>query len=159
MARRQDISVGELKSRGIMKLNGEGMFAMWVKTACCNLTSKRLRKLADITDKYAKSYPLFTTRQIPIIPFVNIKDVEKVLEELSTVYLALDRCGPTVRNVNVCYDDKIRPEAVTNSLSLGEKLDNFFYIPVSHKVKIGVAGCSKDCITSRVLTDIGYFGV
>jgi sulfite reductase (ferredoxin) len=135
------------------------MFAIWVKTACCNLTSKQLRKLADITDKYARSYLLFTTRQIPIIPFVNINDVEKVLEELSTVYLTLDRCGPTVRNVNVCYDDKICPEAVTNSLSLGEKLDNFFHIPMSHKVKVGVAGCSKDCVTSRVLTDIGFVGV
>jgi dissimilatory sulfite reductase (desulfoviridin) alpha/beta subunit len=159
MAQKQDISVGELRRRGITKLKGEGMFAIWIKTACSNLTSKQLRKLAAITDKYARSYLLFTTRQIPIIPFVNINDVEKILEELSTVYLTLDRCGPTVRNVNVCYDDKICPEAVTNSLSLGEKLDNFFHVPMTHKVKLGVAGCRKDCITSRILTDIGFVGV
>ena len=55
MARKLDISVGELRSRGITKLRGEGMFAVWVKTACCNLTSKQLRRLADITDKYARS--------------------------------------------------------------------------------------------------------
>jgi dissimilatory sulfite reductase (desulfoviridin) alpha/beta subunit len=159
MAQKQDISVGELRKRGILKLKGEGMFAIRVKTACCNLTSKQLRKLTDITAKYARSYLLFTTRQISIIPFVNITDVEKVLEELSTVYLTLDRCGPTVRNVNVCYDDKLCPEAVTTSLSLGEKLDNFFHIPMPHKVKLGVAGCSRDCITSRILTDIGFVGV
>jgi len=133
------------------------MYPMWIKTACSNLTSKQLRKLADITDKYARSYLLFTTRQIPIIPFVNLEDMEDVEEELREVYVELDRCGPTVRNINVCYDDKICPEAVTNSISLAEKLDNFFRIPsANHKVKIGVAGCQKDCIISRVLNDIGF---
>ncbi len=152
-------SIAELRSRGVVKLREDDMFSLWVKTACCNLNSNQLRKLAEITEKYARSYLLFTSRQIPIIPFVNGKDVEKVTEELNTVYLELDRCGPTVRNVNVCYDDMICPHAVTNSLSLGEKLDNFFRAPMAHKVKIGVAGCQKDCVIARVLTDIGFVGV
>jgi len=161
MASTAQASVVELRSRGIIKLKEKDMFSLWVKTACCNLTARQLRKLADITEKYARGYLLFTTRQIPIIPFVSLQNVETVHEELSRVSLALDRCGPTVRNVNVCYDDKVCPEAVTNSLSLGEKLDNFFYVPLPapHKVKIGVAGCSKDCVVSRVLTDIGFVGV
>ncbi len=159
MTAKQQTNVGELRNRGVVKLKEEDMFSVWVKTACCNLTSKQLRKLADITDKYARSYLLFTTRQIPIIPFIHLKDVERVQEELSAVYLELDRCGPTVRNVNVCYDDKICPEALTNSLSLAEKLDNFFHVPMTHKVKIGVAGCKKDCIISRILTDIGFTAV
>lgn len=152
-------SIEELRSRGVVKLRENDMFSLWVKTACCNLNSNQLRRLAEITEKYARSYLLFTTRQIPIIPFVNQKDVEKVQEELKAVYLELDRCGPTVRNVNVCYDDKICSQAVTNSLSLGESLDSFFHMPMSHKVKIGVAGCQKDCIITRVLTDIGFVGV
>jgi len=158
MASKQ-INVGELRKGGVVRLKERDMYSIWIKTACCNLTSKQLRKLADITEKYARSYLLFTTRQIPIIPFVNLKDLEEVKEELNEVYLELDRCGPTVRNVNVCYDDKICPEAVTNSLSLGEKLDNFFHVPMTHKIKMGVAGCRKDCIISRVLTDIGFVGV
>ena len=140
MKKEKEINVAELRSRGIVKLRDEDMFALWVKTACCNLSAKQLNKLADITEKYARGYLLFTTRQIPMIPFVHSNDLGKVQEELSTVYLTLDRCGPTVRNVNVCYDDKICPEAVVNSLSLGEKLDNFFYRPMTHKVKLGVAG-------------------
>ncbi len=152
-------SIAELRSRGVVKLREDEMFSLWVKTACCNLNSNQLRKLAEITEKYARSYLLFTTRQIPIIPFVNQKDVEKVTEELNTIYLELDRCGPTVRNVNVCYDDKICPYALANSLSLGEKLDNFFRASMSHKVKIGVAGCEKDCVIARVLSDIGFVAV
>ncbi len=157
MTEKLETNVGELRRSGVVKLKGKDMYSVWVKTACCNLNSKQLMKLADITDKYAKGYLLFTTRQIPIIPFVNLKDVDGVKEELSQVYLELDRCGPTVRNINVCYDDKICPDAVTNSISLAEKLDTFFRVPsANHKIKIGVAGCQKDCIISRVLNDIGF---
>jgi len=152
-------SVEKLRSRGVVKLRDKDMYALWVKTACGNMSAKQLRKLAEITDRYAHGYLLFTTRQIPIIPFVHGNDVERVQEELKAVYLILDRCGPTVRGINVCYDDKVCPLAVTSCLSLGEKLDNYFYAPMAHKVKIGVAGCSRDCIVSRALTDIGFVGV
>ena len=160
MAAKPEVNVSELRSHGIVKLKGKDMYSIWVKTACSNLTSTQIRKLADITEKYARGYLLFTTRQIPIIPFINLRDLEDVKEELEQVYLELDRCGPTVRNINVCYDDKICPEAVTNSISLAEKLDNFFRVPsANHKVKIGVVGCRKDCIICRVLNDIGFVGV
>ncbi len=159
MKGKPQINVLELRSRGMVKLNEKDMYALWLKTACCNLTSRQLRKVADITEKYARSYVLFTTRQIPMIPFVNLRDIEQVQEELGEVYLELDRCGPTVRNVNVCYEENICPEAVTNSFSLAERLDNFFRIPAQHKIKLGVVGCKKDCITCRVLTDIGFVGV
>ncbi len=158
MAQQPQIDVEELKRGGVVKLK-EDMYSVWVKTACCNLNSKQLRKLADIIEQYARGFLLFTTRQIPIIPFVNLKDVGGIKRELNQVYLELDRCGPRVRNINVCYEDKICPEAVTDSLSLAEKLDNFFYNPILHKIKIGVANCEKDCIISRVLTDIGFVGV
>ena len=89
---------------------------------------------------------------------VKLKEKDMYSIWVKTACLILDRCGSTVRNVNVCYDAKICSEAVTNCLSLGEKLDNFFYKPSTHKLKTGVAGCKKDCIISRVLTDIGFVG-
>ena len=153
------VDIEELKRGGIIKLKEKDMFSIWVKTSCCNLTSRQLRKLADITEIYARSFILFTTRQIPIIPFVNIRDVDAVKSELSEVYLELDPCGPRVRNVNVCYDENICLEAVTNSLSLAEKLEHYFRNPILHKIKFGVSGCKKDCIISRVLNDISFVGV
>jgi len=152
------MNIEELRKSGVVKLKEKDMFALWVKTGCCNLTSKQLTKLAELAEKYARSYVLFTTRQIPIIPFVHVKDVERVKDELSQVRLELDRCGPTVRNINVCYGDKICADAETNALSLAEKLNGFFHVPITHKIKIGVAGCKKDCIISRVLTDISFIG-
>lgn len=73
----------------------------------------------------------------------------------------MDRCGPRVRNINVCHDAEDCSEAMTNSISLGEKLDPLFHIysNVIHKVKIGVSGCRKDCTMCRILTDIGFIGI
>ncbi len=159
MVLKQRLNIEELRRGGVVKLREEDMFSIWVKTACNNLSSNQLKKIADIADEFARGMILFTTRQIPIIPFVSLKDVEEVKRELDQVDLEFDRCGARVRNINVCYDDMICSDAVTNSLSLAEKLDSFFYVPLPYKLKIGVAGCNRDCIVSRVLTDIGFVGV
>jgi len=154
-----EVDIEALKRGGVVKLKGKDMFSIWVKTACCNLTSKQLKKVADTADKYARGLVLFTTRQIPIIPFVDLKEVDAVKKELKEVELELDRCGARVRNINVCYDANICPEAITDCISLGEKLEKYFYDPILHKIKIGIAGCKKDCIISRVLNDISFIGV
>ena len=159
MGQRPQIDIEALRRGGVVKLREKDMFAIWVKTACCNLTSRQLIRVADISENYGRGIILFTTRQIPIIPFIDLKDVEEVKGELAQVELGLDRCGPRVRNINVCYEDKICPEAATNSISLGEKLDRFFYSDIPHKIKIGVSGCRKNCVVCRVLSDIGFIGV
>lgn len=147
-----------LKRGGVVKLKEKDMFSMWVKTACCNLSSTQLCKLADVINAHARGFLLFTTRQIPIIPFVHIGDVAEVKSKLAEVDLELDRCGPRVRNTNVCYDRQVCPAAVVDCISLGEKLESFFASPILHKVKIGVAGCKRDCIISRILTDLSFIG-
>jgi dissimilatory sulfite reductase (desulfoviridin) alpha/beta subunit len=153
------IDVKELMKGGVVKLKEGDLFSMWVKTSCCNLSSMQLRDLADITERYARGIVLFSTRQIPIIPFVKLADVDEVKRRLSAIYLELDRCGPRVRNINVCYDDSICSDALIDPIPLAEKLENYFNVPMNHKVKIGVAGCKKDCIISRVLNDIAFIGV
>ena len=155
----QKLDINELKKGGMVPLREKDMFSIWVKTECCNLNSKQLRKVADITDKYARGSLLFTSRQIPIVPFVNIRDVFTVKSELAEVGVGMDHNGPIVRNLNICYDDKTCADAVINCIPLGEKLEKFFGSQLAHKIKIGVAGCSKDCVMSRVLNDISFVGV
>lgn len=156
MAAKPPLNIEELRRGGLVKLREKDMFSVWVKTSCCNMNSAQLRKLASITQQYGRGFLLFTTRQIPIIPFIHIDDAEAVRQELSQVYLELDRCGSRVRNINVCYDARLCPDAVADSLSLGEKLENFFRDPILHKIKIGISGCNRDCTFSRVLNDISF---
>jgi len=155
----QKLDINELKKGGMVPLREKDMFSIWVKTECCNLNSNQLRKLADITDKYARGFLLFTSRQIPIIPFVNVANIFDVKRELAEVDMGMDHNGPIVRNLNICYDDKICADAVVNCIPLGEKLEKFFGSQLAHKIKIGVAGCGKDCIMSRVLNDLSLVGV
>jgi dissimilatory sulfite reductase (desulfoviridin) alpha/beta subunit len=152
------MNIEELRKSGIVKLKGDNIFSVWIKTSCCNLNSTQLREIANIAQKYGKGFVLFSTRQIPIIPFIHYQNVEKVRNLLKKINLEFDRCGPRVRNINVCYSNRICQDAIMNPISLGEKLDKFFYDPILHKIKIGVSGCNKDCIISRVLTDISFIG-
>ena len=153
------LNIEELKRGGMVPLREKDIFSIWVKTECCNLNSKQLRRLADITDKYARGFLLFTSRQIPIIPFVNVTNIFDVKRELAEVDMGMDHNGPIVRNLNICYDDKICADAVVNCIPLGEKLEKFFGSQLAHKIKIGAVGCSKDCIMSRVLNDLSLVGV
>ncbi|MEL7562621.1 4Fe-4S binding protein [Dehalogenimonas sp. 4OHTPN] len=150
-----ETDIVELRKRGIVKLKDDDMYAIWVKTACGNLSSNQINKLAEITESYGRGFLLFSSRQIPIIPFIKDDDLEAVQQALSSVYLTLDRCGPTVRNVNVCLG-RLCPHIIADPLPLAQKLDNFFYAHMANKVKLGVVGCAKDCIISRALTDIGF---
>lgn len=155
-----NINIEELKRGGIIKLKGKDNYSVWVKVMCNNITSKQLKKISDVVDKYGKGFFLFTTNQIPIIPHINLKDVMKVKEELEEVEQEFEACGPRIRSIKVCYDKNTCPYAVTDSLSLGEKLDKFFYLyNIRHKVKISVSGCKIGCTVPRVLSDIGFVGV
>ena len=44
----------DLTKRGVIRLRDRDMYTVWIKPDCCNLTSRHLRKIADITEKYAR---------------------------------------------------------------------------------------------------------
>ncbi|MFA4906247.1 MAG: 4Fe-4S dicluster domain-containing protein [Candidatus Margulisiibacteriota bacterium] len=150
----------QLKRGGVVKLKEKDQFSVWVRAVCCNMDAVKFRKVAELAERYGRGIILLTTRQFPIIPFVHFNDLEAVQKELKEVNLMLDRCGARVRNSDVCYDSNICPLAVTNPLTLGEKLDEFWQKdPGGHKIKTSIVGCPKQCTSPRVLSDIGFVGV
>lgn len=155
-----EINIDELRKGGVVKLKEKDMFSVWVRAVCDNLDAKKLRVVADLADKYGKGYILFSTRQFPIIPHINFKDVGAVKDGLDKADLMLDRCGARVRNADVCYDSNLCPYAVMDPISLGEKLDQFWRDdPGGFKIKTSINGCEKQCTAPRVLADIGFVGV
>ncbi len=56
MLPKQEISVGELRKSGVVKLKENDIYSMWVKPACCNLNLKQLRKLAGIIEPSPITY-------------------------------------------------------------------------------------------------------
>lgn len=157
---KSEINFEELKKGGVVKLKDKDMFSIWVRAVCDNMDARKLRKVADLAEKYGRGYILFSTRQFPIIPHVHFKDIGKVKDELGKVSLMLDRCGKRVRNADVCYDANLCPYAVMDPIRLGEKLDQFWREdPGGFKMKISIVGCERECTCPRVLADLGFVGV
>lgn len=160
MNEKPKIDLEQLKRGGMVKLKEKDMFSVWVRAICCNMDAKKLSKVADIAEKFGRGIVLFTTRQFPIIPHVHFNNIQPALDALKEVQLMTDRCGARVRNADVCYDSSICPFAITNPISLGEKIDEFWQKdPGGHKIKISIVGCSKQCTSPRVLSDLGFVGV
>lgn len=156
----EKLNIEELRKGGVVKLKEKDMFSIWVRAVCNNLDARKLRRVADLADKYGKGIILFSTRQIPIIPHIHFKDVGSVKKELGKVYLMLDRCGARVRNTDVCYDANICPYATLDPIGLAEKLDQFWEEDQGgFKIKTSVVGCEKQCTAPRALADIGFVGV
>lgn len=154
-----EINIEELKKGGIVKLKEKDRFSVWVRAVCNNMDAKKLRRVADLAEKYGKGYMLFSTRQFPIIPHVHFKDIGIVKDKLEEIDLMLDRCGKRVRNADVCYDSNLCPYAVTNPISLGERIDQFWREdPGGFKIKVSIAGCKKECTSPRVMADVGFVG-
>lgn len=159
MNQKPKIDLEQLKRGGMVKLKEKDMFSVWVRAICCNMDAVKLRKVADIAEKYGRGIILFTTRQLPIIPHVHFSNIEAAQRELQEVNLMLDRCGARVRNADVCYDANICPYAVINPITLGEKIDKFWREDLGgHKIKLSIVGCEKQCTTPRVLADLGFVG-
>ena len=153
------MDIEELKKGGVVKLKQKDMFSVWVRAVCNNMDARKLRKIADLAEKYGKGYVLFSTRQFPIIPHVVFNDVGTLKEELGKVELTLDRCGKRIRNTDVCYDANLCPYAVLDPISLGEKIDRFWREdPGGFKIKISIAGCERQCTSPRALADVGFVG-
>ena len=77
-----EINLEELKKGGIVKLKEKDRFSVWVRAVCNNMDAKKLRRLADLAEKYGQGYMLFSTRQFHIIPHVHFNDLGAVKEEL-----------------------------------------------------------------------------
>ncbi|MFQ3675035.1 MAG: 4Fe-4S dicluster domain-containing protein [Endomicrobiia bacterium] len=157
---KRNIDIESLRRGGLVKLKEKDMFSVWVRAVCCNMDARKLKIVADIAEKYGRGIILFSTRQFPIIPFVHFDNIEIVQQKLKEINLMLDRCGARVRNADVCYDSNICPFAVTNPITLAERFDEFWQQDIGgYKIKLSVVGCSKQCTSPRVLSDIGFVGV
>jgi sulfite reductase (NADPH) hemoprotein beta-component len=114
------------------------------------LSSVQLRKLADISRRYDKSYAHFTTRQDIQLNWPALERVPDILAELATVQMhAIQTSGSCVRNITTDQFAGVAPDEVVDPRTLAEILrqwstfhPEFAYLP--RKFKIAVNGCQND---------------
>ena len=114
------------------------------------LSSRQLRKLAEIARKYDRGYGHFTTRQNLQFNWPALKDVPDILAELASVEMhAIQTSGNCIRNVTadhyagVAADELADPRPFAEILRQWSSLHpEFSFLP--RKFKIAVNGAPND---------------
>src|SRR5688572_27898935 len=124
------------------------------------LSSRQLRKLAEIARRYDRGYGHFTTRQNLQLNWPALETVPDILEHLATVQMhAIQTSGNCVRNVTADHLAGIAKDEVDDPRPYCEIIrqwstvhPEFNYLP--RKFKIAVTGSPQDRAASEV-HDIG----
>ncbi|MCL5046525.1 MAG: 4Fe-4S binding protein [Actinobacteria bacterium] len=122
------------------------------------LTSERLRKIADVADKYGHGLVHLSVRQSPEILYIPLDKVEALAGELAEAGQFIASCGKRVRVPSACGGCEYNPNGLVDSQKLAHEVnDRFFGEDQYHKFKIGFSGCPIDCIKARA-HDLGFTG-
>ena len=128
------------------------------------LSSRQLRKLADIARRYDRGYGHFSTRQNLQLNWPKLEDTPDILAELATVQMhAIQTSGNCIRNITtdqfagVAHDELIDPRLYCELLRQWSTFHpEFAYLP--RKFKIAVNGAREDRAATQV-HDIGIHAV
>jgi sulfite reductase (NADPH) hemoprotein beta-component len=128
------------------------------------LSSRQLRKLAEIARRYDRAYGHFSTRQNLQLNWPKLEDVPEILAELATVQMhAIQTSGNCVRNTTtdqfagVAHDELIDSRPYCELIRQWSTLHpEFAYLP--RKFKIAVNGAQQDRAATLV-HDIGVHAV
>lgn len=114
------------------------------------LSSKQLRKLADIAKRYDRGYGHFSTRQNLQLNWPKLEDVPAILGELAIVQMhAIQTSGNCIRNITTDQFASIAPDEVIDPRAMAEVMrqwstfhPEFALLP--RKFKIAVSGTKED---------------
>jgi len=124
------------------------------------LSSRQMRQLGMIADKYDKGYGHFTTRQNIQYNWIKLEDTADILQELADVEMhAIQTSGNCIRNVTTDHWAGAAADELADPRPVGELIrqwsslhPEFSYLP--RKFKIAITGAPHDRAAVKV-HDIG----
>ena len=128
------------------------------------LSSRQLRKLAEVARRYDRGYGHFSTRQNLQLNWPKLEDVPEILAELATVQMhAIQTSGNCVRNITADQFAGVAQDEIVDSFVWCELIrqwstfhPEFNYLP--RKFKIAVNGAVADRAATFV-HDIGLHAI
>lgn len=160
--------IGEIKFQKIRLQLGtyaqrqDGYQMQRIKIPYGGLNSSQLRRLADVSAKYANNFFHLTTRQDVQIYYLNIKQVPNMMRELADVGITTrEACGNTVRNVTACHISGVSPTETFDVTPYAVAFKNFLIRnPISQnmgrKFKVCFEGCPDVDHAGIRIHDIGF---
>lgn len=149
----------ELKSGGFIKQKQKDLYTVRLRCPGGMIPAEWLPKIAEVAKTYGRGVVHTSVRMSIEIPYVNIKDFDKVIKELETVGIKIASCGPRVRVPIACGGCEYNPNGLTDTQKLCKEADKrYFGTPTHHKFKISFSGCPIDCMRTRE-SDLGFQGI
>lgn len=154
------LNFAELKSGGFIKQTQKDLFTVRLRCPGGRVTSDRMRKAAEIAEKYGRGEVHISVRQSIEVPYVSYRHFDDVTDSLKEVDWSVASCGPRVRVPTACAGCAYNPNGLTDSQGICAEVDRrFFGTPTGHhKFKISFSGCPIDCFRTREM-DLGFQGV
>ncbi len=137
-------------TRGVYGQRQSGVHMFRTKLPYGKITSEQLRRLAEISEKYATGNLHLTTRQNIQLHYVKLDDSPSVWTELSDVGLtAREACGNTVRNVTASAIAGIDPDEPFDTTPYAHATFQYFLRnplnqDMGRKVKMAFSSSSLD---------------
>jgi dissimilatory sulfite reductase (desulfoviridin) alpha/beta subunit len=153
-----EVDYAALKKGGFMRQIQKDTFSVRLKVVGGQLGAEQLQRIGEIARKYGRGYVHLTSRQGVEVPFISLKDIDAVKEELAGGGVGVGVCGPRVRTVTACQGKAVCPSAAIETTGLAEELDKrYFGKELPHKFKIGITGCKNNCLKAEE-NDLGIKG-
>jgi len=153
------LDINELKSGGFIKERQDDLFTLRIRVPAGRITSDKLKKVADVAEKYGTGLLHTTVRQSLEILHVDRAVIDSVRRELGEAGLSIASCGPRVRVPTACGGCDYNPNGITDTVKMSLEVDRLFFgTQCPHKFKISFSGCPIDCARTREM-DLGFQGV
>jgi len=155
-----NIDYDDLKGRGFLREKQDGLFTLRTRMVSGNYGEYHLKKLAEISKKYARGFVHLTVRQGLEIPFIKFEDIEKVEKELKTAGILTGSSGPRLRATTACPGNNWCKRGLIDTFSLFEKIEERGIkcgVRLPHKFKIVISGCPNTCTRAQG-SEIGIHG-
>jgi len=156
------IDYDDLKKRGFLRQRQEGFFVLRTRMSSRGFyTEDQLKKLADLSKRYAKGIIHATVRQGLEIPYITYEDSAAVERELADARIEAGTSGPRLRATTVCPGNNWCRQGLIDTFSLAAKIEKDLGLQcgldLPHKFKIAVSGCPNAC-TRPQYSEIGIHG-
>ena len=159
-ARKLNMNFDELKSGGFIKQIQEDLFTVRLRCPGGRITSERLKKAAEIAEKYGRGEIHNSLRQSIEIPYVHHQHFDTIAAELREIDWSVASCGPRIRVPTACAGCTYNPNGIMDAQEMCFEVDIRYFGTETghHKFKISFSGCPIDCPLTREM-DLGFQGM
>jgi dissimilatory sulfite reductase (desulfoviridin) alpha/beta subunit len=151
-----DAELLELRTGGIIKQRQKDYFILRTRIPGGHLKADILKNYSLAAKKYGRDYVHISTRQGIEIPWIHIKNIPALLNDLKGLEILKGACGPRSRNLIACPGSSVCRFGFVNAEALAKKLDRVaFGKTVPKKFKVSITGCLNSCAKPQE-NDLGF---